>query len=162
MGETKLVKVLASRSGLVAILGMLLASMWMVGSARATEADMWSLPSYEPARCQSCHRASEFELRSNPSLASQLNPFGVDWKTAGRVWGPDIAKLDSDGDRCLNGAELGDFTGTDWTGPNVEDPDRPLQNSNPGIIDCSLAELSERSWGILKAVFGEADKFKVR
>ncbi len=114
MGETKLVKVLASRSGLVAILGMLLASMWMVGSARATEADMWSLPSYEPARCQSCHRASEFELRSNPSLASQLNPFGVDWKTAGRVWGPDIAKLDSDGDRCLNGAELGDFTGTDW------------------------------------------------
>ncbi len=151
-----------NRQGGRIVLGALLVYAWMVTPAGATPVDMWSLPSYEPARCLSCHLSGEAELLKDPTLASQLNPFGTDWKAQGRTWGPTIAKLDSDGDQCLNGAELGDFTGTNWTGPNVEDPNRKHQNSNPGVADCTLAEINDRSWGILKAVFDEANKRKVR
>jgi len=160
--ETKLVKVQRGQALLGALAFVLFLGAFAPRYVSATDVDMWSLPSYEPARCQSCHQSSELQLKNDPSLASQLNPFGVDWKNGGRVWGPSIAKLDSDGDQCLNGAELGDYAGTEWTGPNVEDPNRKSQNSNPGVVDCSLAEINDRSWGILKAVFGESNKFKVR
>jgi hypothetical protein len=149
------------RSGLVVTVGLLLAAALAPRFAMATPTEMWSLPTYEPARCQSCHVASESELTSDPSLATQLNPFGTDWKDLGRVWNATIAQRDSDGDGCLNGAELGDFNGS-WSGAAVEDPSRPLQNSNPGVADCTPASISDRSWGILKAVFGEANKIKVR
>jgi hypothetical protein len=139
------------------VLGMLGPS-----SARATLSEMWSLPTYEPARCLTCHTSSETALDNDPSLATQLNPFGVDWKSLGRVWNENIAKRDSDGDQCINGAELGDYTGTQWTGPYVKDPTRNQQNSNPGVVDCTRASIDDRSWGILKAVFGESNKFKYK
>lgn len=128
----------------------------------ATEADMFKLPAYEPNRCATCHVNSEEQLTSSPVLGQQVNAFGTDWRDMGRAWGDRIAKLDSDGDQCINGAELSDYTGAqvDWNQNPVAHTGQ--QNSNPGSVDCTPASLDDRSWGILKAVFGEANKLKVR
>lgn len=45
-------------------------------------------------------------------LAPCFNPFGSAFQAAGKVWGPALAALDSDGDGFTNGQELQDPTGS--------------------------------------------------
>ena len=115
------------------------------GSAQATEVDMARLPVTDPNLCLSCH------LTVQPTPASfELNPFGVDYLANGRLWDSNLANLDSDGDGCLNGVEVGDSDGDGEPDGNVDS-----QAGNPGIPDdCGSGSLvDEKTWGALKAMF---------
>lgn len=115
------------------------------GSALATEVDMARLPVTDPHLCLSCH------LVVQPTPASfELNPFGVDYLANGRLWDANLANLDSDGDGCLNGVEVGDSDGDGEPDGNVD-----RQAGNPGIPDdCGSGSLvDEKTWGALKAMF---------
>ena len=149
------------RVNTILLLGLLLAVVLVPASAHATEVDMWKLPAYDQHGCLNCHNNSRFELEANLALGEQLNPFGSDWLDLGREWDEKIAGKDSDGDRCLNGAEMGDYTGR-WRSSSTPEPHDDAEISNPGSVDCTPASLGDRSWGILKAVFGDANKHKVR
>ena len=82
--------------------------------------------------CASCHLGT--------SGGGPLNLFGVTVKSgylteagyAGNVmWGPTLAKVDSDGDGFANGEELGDPEGV-WK-PGDPAPGRVLSLGNPGV-----------------------------
>ena len=95
----------------------------------------------------------------NDPLATQLNPFEVT-RIRRSCWGDQIAKqVTVTVYRRCRAARL---YREQWTGPYVEDPTRNEQNSNPGVVDCTRASINDRSWGILKAMFGESNKFKYR
>lgn len=114
-------------------------------AARATEADMARLPVTAPFECLACHTVS------NPGPGSfALNPFGTDFLENGRIWDSNLAHLDSDGDNCLNGVEVGDSDGDGFADGNVQE-----QASNPGVDDdCGSGSLvDEKTWGALKAMF---------
>jgi hypothetical protein len=116
-----------------------------VGDALATEGDMARLPISVPNLCLACH------VTDSPTAGdTDLNPFGVDFLANGRLWDPNLANLDSDGDGCLNGVEVGDSDGDGFPDGNVED-----QAGNPGVPDdCGGGSLiDEKSWGTLKAMF---------
>jgi hypothetical protein len=111
----------------------------------ATEADMARLPLSAPNLCLSCHVVDQ------PTPTSfDLNPFGIDYLANGRLWDSSLANLDSDGDGCLNGVEVGDSDGDGEADGNVE-----AQAGNPGIPDeCGSGSLvDEKTWGALKAMF---------
>lgn len=113
--------------------------------AAATEADMARLPVSAPNLCLACH------VTPTPTVGdSGLNPFGVDYRTNGRLWDPNLAMLDSDEDGCLNGVEVGDSDGDGFPDGNVTE-----QAGNPGVPDdCGGGSLvDERTWGTLKAMF---------
>ena len=113
--------------------------------AGATEADMARLPVTSPNLCLACHATP------TPTVGdSELNPFGVDYLTNGRLWDPNLAMLDSDEDGCLNGVEVGDSDGDGFPDGNVTE-----QAGNPGVPDdCGGGSLvDERTWGTLKAMF---------
>lgn len=113
--------------------------------ARATEADMAKLPVTLPNLCLACHTVAA------PVPGNQaLNPFGADFLANGRIWDLDLANLDSDGDGCLNGVEVGDSDGDGNADGNVD-----RQAGNPGVADeCGSGYLvDERTWGALKAMF---------
>jgi hypothetical protein len=113
--------------------------------AVATETDMLRLPVTDPHRCLSCHQVE------NPVPGNNaLNPFGDDYLANGRLWDSNLANLDSDGDDCLNGVEVGDSDGDGEADGNVES-----QAGNPGVPDeCGSGSLvDERTWGALKAMF---------
>ena len=74
-------------------------------TAAATDADMARLPLSEPFLCLTCHSVETPQTGSAP-----LNPFGDDYLANGRVWDLNLASLDSDGDECNNGVEIGDGT----------------------------------------------------
>jgi hypothetical protein len=117
----------------------------LAGPALATEVDMARLPVTDPNLCLSCH------LVVQPTPASfELNPFGVDYLANGRLWDANLANLDSDGDGCLNGVEVGDSDGDGEPDGNVDS-----QAGNPGIPDdCGSGSLvDEKTWGALKAMF---------
>ena len=124
----------------VLIAGLILAGIgpWCA-SAVATETDMARLPLSEPFLCLACHSVPTPQFGNAP-----LNPFGEDYLANGRIWDLNLASLDSDGDECNNGVEIGDADG------NVE-----AQGSNPGVDgDCSPGGLvDEKTWGALKAMF---------
>jgi hypothetical protein len=111
----------------------------------ATEVDQARLPVTVPNLCMSCHLVEQ----PNPSNF-ELNPFGVDYLANGRIWDSNLANLDSDGDGCLNGVEVGDSDGDGHPDGNVES-----QAGNPGIPDeCGSGSLvDEKTWGALKAMF---------
>lgn len=114
-------------------------------AAVATDADMVRLPVTNPHLCHSCH------LVEQPGPGNfDLNPFGADFLTNGRLWDANLANLDSDGDGCLNGVEVGDSDGDGQPDGNVES-----QAGNPGIPDeCGSGSLvDEKTWGALKAMF---------
>ncbi len=115
-----------------------------VPSARATEADMAVLPVVEPFRCLLCH------MQANPTRTNHvLNLFGEDFLENGRRWNATLAALDSDGDGCSNGFELGDMDGNGVADGNVS-----VLNSNPGVPgDCGELIIDARTWGALKALF---------
>lgn len=118
--------------------------LW-VNPAKATEEDMAQLAVIVPHLCAVCH------ILDNPSTGNAaLNPFGVDFLENGRIWDTDLAQLDSDGDGCLNGVELGDSDGD-----GVPDGNVTQQSGNPGERDnCGSGSLvDERTWGALKAMF---------
>ena len=76
-----------------------------------------------------------------------LNVFGADFLANLRRWDAALAGLDSDGDGCLNGVELGDSDGDGVADGNIE-----RLTSNPGAADCG-SSLDVTTWGSLKALF---------
>jgi len=112
------------------------------GPAWATEADMEQLPVSEPFLCLLCHEDQEPQPTS-----FALNDFGVDFLANARRWDAVLAAVDSDGDGCLNGVELGDANGDGQADGNVE----RLQ-TNPGESDCG-SNVDRETWGNLKALF---------
>jgi hypothetical protein len=150
--------------GLVLMLALLLSAAW-VCPVGATEQDGRLLPR-NSFGCVNCHAAADASFDSAGKAPSELNDFGRDFRdgdgraSTRRTWSSWLAKVDSDGDGCLNGFELGDPQGT-WDPVRDVPSDQP-QEYNPGDPDCSAASLTEKSWGILKAVFGDANQFKIR
>ena len=101
-----------------------------------------------PADCHSCHEA---ELPTSSDHA--LNVFGLDFNNPSlgdNNWTSYLAGLDSDGDGCTNGAELGDVDGNGHADNGVTEV-----SSNPGLDgDCSSASvIDQATWGELKAMF---------
>ncbi|MCP4293109.1 MAG: hypothetical protein GY780_14885 [bacterium] len=114
-------------------------------SSFATDLDMLQLPLASPNLCLACH------TQESPSPGdAELNPFGIDFLENGRVWDSNLAQLNSDGDSCLNGVEVGDSDGDGQADGNVEE-----QSGNPGVVDnCGSADLvDEKTWDALKAMF---------
>ncbi|HOX25140.1 MAG TPA: hypothetical protein PLL30_05225 [Candidatus Krumholzibacteria bacterium] len=107
----------------------------------ATELDLQQLPLVEPFECLICHV-------SDP-LPADLNSFGSDFLANGRIWNATLAAVDSDGDACVNGVELGDVGGDGNVDGNVTS-----LLSNPGVAgDCGGSNVDVRTWGELKALF---------
>ena len=129
------------RLGLLVVLSLCLGTT----AALATEDDMAQLPVTEPFACLACHTSSD------PTPGSfALNVFGEDFLQNGRIWDSNLAHLDSDGDNCLNGVEVGDSDGDGNADGNVEE-----QAGNPGVADeCGSGSLvDEKAWDALKAMF---------
>lgn len=124
---------------------LLVVLLLSVSAAWGTELDMEQLPVTSPHLCMTCH------LVESPSAGdADLNPFGLDFLENGRVWDSDLAQLNSDGDNCLNGVELGDSDGDGVPDGNVTE-----QSGNPGVEDeCGSDDLVDRkTWDALKAMF---------
>ena len=121
---------------------VLLSLFWSPASGTADQ--MAKLPSSRRYQCRICH------VSSQPVVgASTLNDFGVDFLANGAVWNRTLALLNSDGDNCANGFELGDMDGDGFLDAGIEE-----ENSNPGDPkDCSIA-LTEQTWGKIKELFG--------
>ena len=121
------------------------AAVACAGPALATNLDMSRLPVVTPNLCLACHVSS-----APTSGNAALNVFGLDFRANGRVWDSNLAALDSDGDGCLNGVEVGDSDGDGRPDGNVT-----AQAGNPGVPDeCGSGPLvDERTWGALKAMF---------
>jgi len=107
------------------------------------------LPLHVFYSCDNCHLEAASPTLSNPAL----NPFGLDFNNPAigdNTWNSYLAGLDSDGDGCNNGAEIGDVDGNGQ-------PDNGVirESSNPGVDgDCSSASIfEEATWGELKAMF---------
>jgi len=115
------------------------------GPGLATEVDMARIPVSVPNLCLSCHMIDQ-----PTAITFDLNPFGIDYLANGRIWDSNLANLDSDGDGCLNGVEVGDSDGDGEPDGNVES-----QAGNPGVPDeCGSGSLvDEKTWGALKAMF---------
>lgn len=115
------------------------------GLVQATEVDMLQLPVTSPNLCLTCHTVT-----SPQSGDAELNPFGLDFLENGRVWDSNLAQLNSDGDACLNGVEIGDSDGDGEPDGNVDE-----QSGNPGVADdCGSSNLvDEKTWDALKAMF---------
>ena len=115
------------------------------GPALATPEDMDLLPVTAPNLCRTCHTTADPRPGS-----TQLNDFGLDFLTNGRVWDSNLAQMDSDGDGCLNGVEVGDSDGDGNADGNVDE-----QAGNPGVVDnCGSGDLvDEKTWDALKAMF---------
>ncbi|ESO93057.1 hypothetical protein LOTGIDRAFT_162081 [Lottia gigantea] len=64
--------------------------------------------------------------------AGYRNPFGEDFKTAGKVWTKELCQKDSDGDGMTNGQELGDPS-CSWTAG--DNPPTAEKISHPGICE---------------------------
>lgn len=129
---------------LAAVAAPLSALLLTPGPAESTPDLMVRLPSYQKFRCANCHESAE------PAAGSAgLNGFGDDFLENQKIWDKTLAYTNSDGDRCLNGFELGDQNGDgtfDYAGSVVE-------HSNPGDgRDCSIA-LTQQTWGKIKEVF---------
>ncbi len=103
------------------------------------------MPVFEPFRCANCH------VSGSPAPSNfDLNVFGLDFADNDNTWNSTLARLDSDGDGCTNGAEIGDVDGDGHRDNGVTD-----ESSNPGLDgDCSSASVMEEvTWGALKAIF---------
>jgi len=120
--------------------------------ALGTDEMMRSLPAYERYRCGLCH------VTPTPTAElAGLNAFGTDFKDNDNLWDRTLAFKNSDGDRCSNGAEIGD---RDGDGNFDDGGNKPRENSNPGNpADCT-APVSHQTWGIIKEIFGsELDEY---
>lgn len=131
---------------LVAI-GCVCAGLTLAVDIGATPDDMDLLPVSSRFGCRNCHVLTE-----PTSFSHALNPFGQDFLDHGRVWDEDIADLNSDGDACTNGVELGDADGNGERDENVVE-----ETGNPGEDDdCGGGSLIDpKTWGHLKALFSD-------
>ncbi|MBU0742713.1 hypothetical protein KKG45_01295 [bacterium] len=120
--------------------------LFFVASASATEEWQQRLPLHVPFSCDNCHEPDAAPTASAPAL----NAFGLAFDDSGRTWSSYLAGLDSDGDGCTNGAEIGDVDGNGHPDNGVDH-----ESSNPGLAgDCSSASVfEEATWGELKAMF---------
>ncbi len=111
--------------------------------AVATETLMAELPSSTNFSCTNCHDGS------GEPAATNLNVFGIDFQANFSTWDQSLASLDSDGDGCTNGVELGDSDGN-----GVLDNGIVQESSRPGVTgDCSAASTDESTWSNLKNLF---------
>lgn len=128
----------------LALFGVPVAMLLVADPAVGTTDSMMRLPAFGKFKCALCHASA-----TPTAGSSDLNAFGVDFVENGRVWDKTLAMMNSDGDKCLNGFELGDEDGDgvfDYAGDAIE-------NSNPGDeADCSIA-LTKGTWGIIKDMF---------
>jgi len=114
--------------------------------AAGTDELMKSLPAYTQYKCLICHTTQS----PTPQL-HRLNPFGEDFLANGKAWNRTLALLNSDGDRCSNGSEIGDRDGDGV----FDDGEEARENSNPGnSADCT-APISQATWGIIKEIFNQ-------
>jgi hypothetical protein len=119
----------------------MLCLLLLLTTATASQVDMQQLPAYDTYSCTICHTSEEY--------IDDLNQFGVDYQSYG-AWDSYLAGLDSDGDGCTNGFELGDSDG------NGElDFGNDAETGNPGAAgDCAAGSVvDEATWGSLKALF---------
>jgi hypothetical protein len=128
------------------------------GSAGATTPQNEKIPPSEFG-CRLCHAGSEVRADWVPEPVSrdQLTSFGQDWQDLAqepdlRAWA-EMAPLNSDGDGCTNGYELGDPRG-EYLNPGTEPAHALGDVLDPNREDC-LLPLDEQAWGTLKALFGE-------
>jgi hypothetical protein len=111
--------------------------------AGANTSRMAQLPLSTPFGCANCHAGA---TAISVPADHPLNPFGLDFQANGS-WTPTLAALDSDGDGCANGAEIGDADGNGHPDSNVTQ-----ESSNPGVPDCTNVT-NEKTWGELKSLF---------
>lgn len=133
-------------TGRISVLVLLLV---FVAPVWANEVLQARLPLSEPFSCDNCHLPGASPTPSDPAL----NAFGLDFDDpaiGNQTWSSYLAGLDSDGDGCTNGAEVGDVDGNGHPDNGVSE-----ESSNPGLAgDCSSANiLEEASWGELKRIF---------
>lgn len=113
--------------------------------AVGTETMMMKLPAYERYRCVLCHTTESPTQAQHP-----LNAFGDDFLNNNMLWDAVLAQLNSDGDRCSNGAEIGD---RDGDGLHDDGAVQPRELSNPGNpADCT-SPIDPATWGIIKEIF---------
>ncbi len=118
-------------------------------SADGTASLMTKLPAFGKFRCALCH------VSATPANSShELNPFGRDFRENNYIWDETLAQMNSDGDRCSNGFELGDSDGDGI----LDSSESTEEYSNPGDpSDCSIA-ITAGTWGIIKKIFsGEGE-----
>jgi hypothetical protein len=119
--------------------------------ASGTDEMMRTLPAYERFQCVLCH------ISPTPTaLSFQLNAFGNDFRNNGAIWDRTLALMNSDGDRCSNGYEIGDREGDG----KFDDGGQPRERSNPGNpADCT-APIGPATWGLIKEIFSaEFDQY---
>lgn len=114
--------------------------------AAGTPESMQVLPAFNKYQCVNCHTTA-----TPIQGAAGLNAFGADFNANGSVWNRTLAEKNSDGDRCINGFELGDRDGD-----GIFDGQGQIQeNSNPGDpSDCTVA-IDVETWGALKEIFSQ-------
>jgi len=123
--------------------------LFLAAPVSANQELQLSLPLHVPFTCDNCH-----EQGATPTLtAPALNDFGLDFndpEIGDNTWTSYLASLDSDGDGCTNGAEIGDVDGNGHADIGVVQ-----ESSNPGLAgDCSSASIfEEKTWGELKTMF---------
>ena len=104
---------------------------------------MQRLPAFNKFQCALCHTSA------SPTQESfGLNNFGDDFLANGNVWNAALASKNSDGDRCTNGFELGDENGDGIFDHGAQ----VVENSNPGVPDCTLP-VDPVTWGVIKEIF---------
>jgi hypothetical protein len=122
--------------------------LWLLlpRAALATDQLMRTLPAYQKYQCLICHTVALPKPNNAP-----LSQFGVNFKDNGNVWDATLAEMNSDGDRCSNGFELGDVDGD-----GIFDNGTPVvEHSNPSnASDCTIA-LTEQTWGVIKQIFSK-------
>lgn len=125
-----------------------IAVLALVAVVNANTTHMAQLPASATLGCANCHVGGT--ATQAPSV--EMNGFGRDFKNNGNVWNWSLAQLDSDGDGCTNGVELGDADGN-----GIPDAHQTQQTSNPGSGgDCQPNTLDETTWGALKSLFNSS------
>jgi hypothetical protein len=143
MVKRPLHRIIVGGFALVVFLVPIIMLVWP-GYVESTTDQMSILPAFNKFKCVLCHTSAD------PSAGDAgLNAFGVDFDKNGRVWDRELAMLNSDNDKCLNGFELGDQDGDGI----FDHPGEAIEHSNPGdSSDCSIA-LTVQTWGKIKEVF---------
>jgi hypothetical protein len=132
------------------VLGCLVvcALVGVVAAVQATSNHMTQLPLHSRFGCANCHAGATVTTITT----TDLNPFGAAFNANGKIWNVTLAQLDSDGDGCKNGAELGDVNGN-----GEPDGHMTQESSNPGVAgDCDPANIDEQTWGELKSLFNNS------
>ena len=114
--------------------------------ADSTTEAMQALPAFSKFQCALCHTSSAPVVGT-----ATLNAFGKDFEDNAGIWDRTLAEMNSDGDRCTNGFELGDRDGDG----QFDRGGQAIEHSNPGdSADCAVA-VDQATWGALKEIFSQ-------